>query len=281
MIEDAYWKPGSGSGPFLETCGGKAMDVNQQAIAAMRAVTISREYGSGGGEIAARLARRLGWQLIDHSVIEQAARELEVYETEVEKHDEEYIENLPSGLLGRIQQFPTPAFTPSGGILPFASPSSSAEALAYQETIRHIITTAATTGHAVIVGRGGQVLLSDKRDVLHVRVVAPLEQRVAYVVQREGLDTEAARRRVQAKDRARTRYMQTQFHCQHEDPRLYDLVINTAVLPLDYAVDLICLALEGKASRLSVPVEQVGPATDLAPYPGKPADFRVPGQSSG
>ncbi len=61
------------------------MNVNTQAIAAMRAITISREYGSGGGEIAARLARRLGWQLIDHAVIEWTASELEVYETEVEK----------------------------------------------------------------------------------------------------------------------------------------------------------------------------------------------------
>ena len=255
------------------------MDVHQQAIAAMRAITISREYGSGGGEIAARLARRLSWQLIDHSVIEQTARELDVYETEVEKHDEEYVEGPRSGLLSRLQQLTPAAFTPSGGVLPV--PSSSAETRAYQETMRRIITTAASTGHAVLVGRGGQVLLSDKRDVLHVRVVAPLEQRVAYVVRREGLDTEAARRRVQAKDQARTRYMQTQFHRQHEDPHLYDLVINTAVLPLESAVDQICLALEGKASRLGVPVEQLGPAADLAPYPGKPADFRVPGQSSG
>jgi hypothetical protein len=49
------------------------MEVNLQAIAAMRAITVSREYGSGGGEIAARLARKLGWQLIDHAVIEQQA----------------------------------------------------------------------------------------------------------------------------------------------------------------------------------------------------------------
>jgi cytidylate kinase len=108
-----------------------------------------------------------------------------------------------------------------------------------------------------------------------------LELRVAYVAHREGLSLDAARIRVQAKDRARTRYMQTQYQCQHEDPHLYDLVINTAVLDLDSAVDQICLALEGKASRLSVPVEQLGPAAGLAPYPGKPADFRVPGQSAG
>jgi len=61
----------------------------------------------------------------------------------------------------------------------------------------------------VIVGRGGQVLLADRRDVLHVRVVAPLEHRVVYVALREGLDMDTARARVQAKDRARGRYMQT------------------------------------------------------------------------
>jgi cytidylate kinase len=262
------------------------MDVNQQAIAAaMRAITISREYGSGGGEIAARLARRLGWQLIDHAVIEQTARELEVYETEVEKHDEEYVESTLSRILNRIQQFAPKAFTSTGGTAGgasiFASPPRAAETGVYQDTIRHIIIAAANTGHVVIVGRGGQVLLADKRDVLHIRVVAPLELRVAYVARREGLDLDAARGRVQAKDRARARYMQTQYHCQHEDPHLYDLVINIAVLDLDSAVDLICLAVERKASRLSVPVEELGPAAGLAAYPGKPADFRAPTQSSG
>ena len=68
----------------------------------MGAVTISREYGSGGGEIAARLARRLGWQLIDHAIVEQTASELEVYVTEVEKHDEEYVDSTRPGILNRI-----------------------------------------------------------------------------------------------------------------------------------------------------------------------------------
>jgi len=99
----------------------------------------------------------------------------------------------------------------------------------------HIITAAATAGHVVIVGRGGQVLLADKRDVLHVRVVAQLEQRVAYTALREGLDMEAACTRVQPKDQASIRFMQTQYCCQHEDAHLYDLVINTTVFGLDSA----------------------------------------------
>src|SRR2546427_10356492 len=54
----------------------------------MRAVTISREYGSGGGEIAARLAKRLGWQLIDHALVERVASELGTSLEEAEAHDE-------------------------------------------------------------------------------------------------------------------------------------------------------------------------------------------------
>jgi CMP/dCMP kinase len=256
------------------------MEVNLQAIAAMRAVTVSREYGSGGGEVAARLARKLGWQLIDHGVIEQAARELGVYETEVEKHDEEYVESTLSRILNRMQNFVTsiPAPTAAPGSV---SASPAMEILAYQDTIRNIITAAANAGHVVIVGRGGQVLFADQRDVLHIRVVATLELRVVYVVRREGLDMDAARTRVQAKDRARQRYMQTQYQCQHEDPHLYDLVVDTAMLDLDSAVNLICLAVERKASRLSVQVEELGPAAGLASYGGQAADFRVPGQSSG
>ena len=91
------------------------MNVNSQAIAAMSAITISREYGSGGGEIAARLARRLGWQLIDHAVVEQTARQLEVRETEVEKHDEDYVESDRPGILSRILEQLTPSAAATGG----------------------------------------------------------------------------------------------------------------------------------------------------------------------
>ena len=235
------------------------MDVNQQAIATMRAVTISREYGSGGGEIAARLARRLDWQLVDHQIVAEAAHNLGVHEAVVAAHDEK-----AGGILSRVFQCPYPI--------------PAEEAQAYYEALRRVVLEAANTGHAVIVGRGGQVLLADQRDVLHVRVVAPLEQRVAYAVAREGLDTGAARKRVQEKDQARIRYTQTQFHCRPDDAHLYDLVFNTAILDLDHIVDEICLALEHKANRLSVPVEELGPAAGLTHYPSQPADFPVPPQ---
>ena len=232
------------------------MDENQKAIAAMHAVTISREYGSGGGEIAARLAQQLEWQLVDHQIVAEAARELETHESVVQAHDEHV-----AGVLSRLFGWPFP--------------TTSQDTQAYHEKLHHLVESAANAGHVVIVGRGGQVLLANRRDVLHVRVVAPLELRVAYVVNREGLDTDAARRRVQEKDRARARYAQTQFHSQSDDPHLYDLVINTAILDLDSVVDQICLALVNKANRLNVPEEELGPAAGMLPYPGQPGDFSV------
>jgi cytidylate kinase len=220
----------------------------------------------------------LGWQLVDHAVIEQTARELGVYETDVARHDEEYVEGTLSRILNRIRTMTAGAFSPTASGTPFplgtpyaASARPPADERAYQETMQDVVRAAANTGHVVIVGRGGQIVLADRREVLHIRVVAPLELRVVYVVRREIPNMDAARARVQERDRARDRYIQTQFHRKPDDPDLYDLVINTAVFSLDGAVDLICQALENKASRLGVPVEELGPAAGLAPYPGKPA----------
>jgi cytidylate kinase len=264
------------------------MEMNQQAIAAMQAVTVSRLYGSGGGEIASRLARKLGWQLIDHSIIEQTARELGIYETDVARYDEEYVEGTLSRILNGIRNITAGGFMPavSGALIPSGAPiaaatdSSVANERAYQETMQQVVKAAAASGHAVIVGRGGQFLLADQRNVLHLRIIAPLEMRVSYVTRREELNKDAARTRIQEKDRARTRNMQNQFHQNPDDPNLYDLVINTAVLDLDQIVDLVCLALQDKASRIGVPEEDLGPAAGVAPYQSKPSDFSVSSRSS-
>jgi len=78
------------------------MDEDHSVIAAMRVITISREYGSGGGEIAARLARRLGWQLIDHEVVVRVAEKLHVSEEEAEEHDE-CVEHLASRIFKSLR----------------------------------------------------------------------------------------------------------------------------------------------------------------------------------
>src|SRR5260370_26052210 len=106
----------------------------------MRAITISREYGSGGGEIATRLAGRLGWQLIDHEVIVQVAHELGVSEAEVEEHDER-VSGLVERILKGMQLF-EPAALVTAPIPPLVTHSRS-----YQKAPRCIVTATAASEH--------------------------------------------------------------------------------------------------------------------------------------
>lgn len=242
-------------------------DAASPASEKMQAITISRLYGSGGGEIAARLALRLRWQLVDHELVAHVAQVLKVAPEEAALHDER-TEGLVARILGAMQLSAPSLFNPQ--------PLPGEQEQAFYKALRLVVERAADAGNVVIVGRGAQVLLCDRRTVLHVRVVAPLDQRVVYVARREGLDEAGARARIQLKDRNRLRFIQTQEHRHPDDPLLYDLVVNTAVLDLDSAVDLVLLALERKARRLGVPQKELGPASGATPYPGQPADLRPP-----
>jgi cytidylate kinase len=242
--------------------------VDREAVSRMRAVTVSREYGSGGGEVAARLAQRLGWRLVDHEVVVRVAQELGVSEGEAEAHDE-YAQDLTSRLLQSLS-----VIQPTAPVAVAAALTT--DSRAYHEARCRIVEEAVTRGQVVIVGRGAQVLLASRRDVLHVRIVAPLEQRIAYVMRREGLDRAAAQARVQMKDRDRIRFLQTEHHQHPADAHLYDIVLNTGVLDLESVLDLLDIALEQKAGRLSTTTGELGAVTGLAPYPEPPADFRPP-----
>ena len=245
------------------------MNDDMDTINRMSAVTISREYGSGGGEIASRLARRLGWQLIDHEIVERVASEMGMSTQEAEARDER-TGGILSQALNSIQHLdPTlMAYTPSAAFL--------SDEEVYRNTLNQVIRAGVARGHVVIVGRGAQVILAQRRDVLHVRIVAPFEQRVAYVMQREGLDQAAAQSRIQVKEHDRRKYLETEYHRKPEDAHLYDIVLNTSFLDLDSAVEVICLTLQQKAKRLSAKTGELGPAVGLPRYPAQPEDFHPP-----
>lgn len=234
----------------------------------MRAVTISREYGSGSGEIAARLAQRLGWRLIDHEIVVRVAQEWQVHESVVAEHDE-HGESVLSRALTSLRMF-----QPVSSVNVPALPET--DTLDYQASLRRVVEAAIAAGQVVIVGRGSQKLLADRRDALHARIIASLAGRTSYVMAREGLDNTAARARIQLKDRDRTRYLEGIYHQSPTSAHLYDLIVNTDILGLDDAVTLIAQALTLKAARLALPATQLGPGAGLIAYTSHPSDFHPP-----
>ena len=252
----------------------------------MRVVTLSREYGSGGGEIAARLARRLAWRLIDHEIVARVAQELGITAAEAATYDEQgagrvarflrSLTPLDAGGIVRDREPLEAGAVLGGGALGVAPTGHGVDERTYHAMLRQVVEAVADAGQVVIVGRGAQAMLAGRRDALHARVVAPLEERIAYVARREGLGEAAARARIERKDRARARYLQAHYQRVPDDPHLYDLVLNTGVLALDSAVELLALALEHKGRQLAAPAEEAGPAAGLAPYPGPPGEFGPP-----
>jgi CMP/dCMP kinase len=229
----------------------------------MRAVTISREYGSGGGEIATRLAKRLGWQLIDHALVERAASVIGTTTQEAEVHDEHVQGRVSQALNSLLSLYPAAmANTPPEAFL------SDEE---YRDAFNRVVRAAAARGHVVIVGRASQVILAELRDVLHVRVIAPFEKRVAYVMQREGVDRHTAESRIHRKDHERASYLEQKYHHHPDEAHLYDLVLNTSLLDLESAVDIIGFTLQQKAKGLAKKTGELGPATGLSRYPALPA----------
>src|SRR4051794_27204269 len=127
------------------------MNGSLDTINLMGAVTVSREYGSGGGEIASRLARRIGWQLIDHEIVERVASEMGTSTQEAEAHDE-HTDGTFAQLLSTVQYL-EPALMVGAPPEAFLTDEN-----VYREAVSKVVIAAAERRHVVIVGRGSQVL---------------------------------------------------------------------------------------------------------------------------
>ncbi|MGC8780001.1 MAG: AAA family ATPase [Anaerolineae bacterium] len=181
----------------------------------MPVITLSRELGSRGDDVAMAVAGRLGLRLVGRELINQAAREAGVPEVALAEIDE-------LGLLG-------------------IRPDRTALRL-YRETVERVILEQAGRGDVVLVGRAGQVVLAGRPGVLHVRIIAPAAARIRCVQERCRIPAEAAAARVAASDRARASFLRRHYGVRWDDPRLYDLVINMARLSVEDATALVCLA---------------------------------------
>ena len=184
--------------------------------------TLSREMGSRGDDIARAAAERLGLRLVGRELINRAAKEDGAPEVALAEIDE-------LGLLG-------------------VKPSAAALRL-YQEKVTVVIHELAETGDVLLLGRGGQVILAERANVLHVRIIAPRAMRLTLVQERCRVSAEVAAARIDASDATRADYLKRHFGVRGDEPHLYDLVINMAHLDVPVAADLVYLA----AARLDSP----------------------------
>jgi cytidylate kinase len=112
----------------------------------------------------------------------------------------------------------------------------------YLDLVTSVISDYAAKGQAMIVGRGGQMILRQQPGVLHVQVVASFETRVYNIIQREGVKWREAAHRVRLSDEQRAGYMRRFYNMDWLDSGLYDLIINTEQIAIDVAAAMIIQA---------------------------------------
>jgi cytidylate kinase len=186
----------------------------------IKIVTIEREYGSGGGEMAQLLAKQLGWKLWDHLLTEEIARLAEcpkaVVEVREERTDPLYYRLFKSFLRGSYE----------GSINAHKLKLVDSESIL--KFTERVVQHAAKTGNCVIVGRGSQQFLKNRQDTLRVFLYAPRQDKARRLLAR-GKSEKQAELLVDTVDRERADFIQKYFHVEWPDRAIYHTMINTVI----------------------------------------------------
>jgi cytidylate kinase len=185
-----------------------------------RIITLEREFGSGGGSIAAQIARRLGWKLWDHGLTTEIAKRAQVDEAAVCMCDE----RMDSRLYRLAKAFWRGSYERS---MPMAN-SRAFDADRMIAMMGEIAGHIAEEGNAVIVGRGSPFFLRDREDTFRVFTYAPRDEKIRRLIEM-GKSKEEAEDLVENVDKERIAYIKHYFNADWPTRSLYHLMINTIV----------------------------------------------------
>jgi CMP/dCMP kinase len=195
-------------------------------------ITISRMFGSGGSEIAERVAVALGWELLDNAVIDAVARRLGADRAEVAAREE----RVPS-LVERLAR--TMALSSQDWVAPVADAPLPPSEDRLVEMTRRVVEEAIARGPAVVVGRGAQSMLAAREDALHVFCYAPRAALIRRTMEREDIAEPQASRLVDDTNKQREEWVRRHWSRAWRAHENYQLSLDTAWFGLDGAAELI------------------------------------------
>ncbi len=195
-------------------------------------ITISRQFGAGGSDVARRVAEALGWSVVDNELIEQVAERAGVSVAQAADRDERapgFVERLTRTLAAATPEL----FPPAGGTV-----ADLDEATLVRIT-EAVVAEMASRGRVVLVGRAAPAVLGQTEDALHVKLVAPRAFRIHAASLRLGMDPVEVTKIVDETDAMRKRYHREYYQRDWTDPVHYHMVLNTGALGLAGAAAVI------------------------------------------
>jgi len=185
----------------------------------IKIITVEREYGCGGGEIAQKIADRLGWKLWDQLLTCEIARLIDCDQAEIrcreERVDPLYYRLFKSVLRGSFE----------GSLNVHRLKLLDADTI-FRLTGR-VVQQAVSAGNCVIVGRGSQHFLRDRDDTLRVFLYAPREEKMRRLIATGVKETEVEEL-VDTVDQERAAFIEKYFDMEWPNRSLYHVMLNTS-----------------------------------------------------
>lgn len=195
-------------------------------------ITISRQYGAGGSEVARLVATRLGWSVVDNDIVDRVAERAGLAADVVARQDERvpgFVERLARALTASSQEY----------ALPQLGVAVRAEEPSLVRITEMVVQEVAAEGRVVLVGRAAPAVLGTGHDALHIKLVASREFRIKLAQDVERLDAAAAEKLMDETDANRARYHREHYGRDWDDPTHFHMVLNTGLLGLEGAAELI------------------------------------------
>ena len=193
-------------------------------------ITVSREHGSHGREVAARLAERFQYTLLHRNAIDRIAESTGLMRRLIEALDEHSRSRIQSWIDSMVW----------GNFLDEGD---------YARGLFRTVRSIASLGGVVVVGRGANYIVGPEGGV-HVRVVAPFPERTRNLMRRKDCSAAAADREVRIVDAERARFVRKLFGREVDDPLGYDVTVNESGWPLDELTEMLTLLARRKIDRL-------------------------------
>ena len=223
----------------------------------MVALTVSRQYGSGGRKVALEVASQLNYDVFDKRLMVDIASDMGMSETELVDFSEEDYQSRGffDQLFGGNKNVATVSARTRDASGTEQRLFRKLDEQSAVDLVRASVRTAYERGNVVIVGRGGQHILQNEADVFHVRVIAPGLTRRNRLVEVEGHKYYETNSIIAERDKANKEYHRRFYDADLDNPELYHLVINTGKLSVEDAAGLIVTTykqfLQGMSASVS------------------------------
>jgi cytidylate kinase len=179
----------------------------------MAVITISREMATGGRELGRLLAKRLGYQYVDKSLLQDIAEDLNVSEKTLASFEERRIyEGYDKSIVYEEE---------------------------YKKSLESLLLGKAREDNVVIIGRAAYFLLKNTKNSYHIRLVAPMDWKKKYALENYKISPDHAQEFIEKEDEKRRWFRRSICGMMFDDSLWFHLTLNMSRISIENAVELI------------------------------------------